>query len=117
MSKRLELHDETTGGVCTIRGKGFLDANTFELLADLFEAVFRGGCYRLIFDLRNVDHVSSAGAGVMLFAFHAARANGGNLVFLSPTSSVTKVLESLGLLTEFQIFDDWEEARRSVEER
>ena len=72
MPHGLELYDEMRAGVCTIRIRGYLDANTSDELDGMILSYFRQGCYKLIFDLEGVDFLSSSGAGVLMAAYKNA---------------------------------------------
>ncbi len=82
---------------------GYLDAHTFEQLEEAVAGNFALNKSRIVVDLGNVNYISSAGAGVFIWALSEAQGAGGNLVLLNPTPSVMEVLKLLGLDQVFQI--------------
>lgn len=100
-------------GCFYIEAQGFLDAHTYEDMDRLIQNIFARNCYRLIIKLERVDYISSAGAGVFVGAIGESQQNGGNLVFLSPSSNVREVFDLLGLSQIFLFADTLEQAVRS----
>ena len=91
------------GGVAMLSVQGFLDANTFEQFEEAIASVYTSGRYKVIVNLDGVSYISSAGAGVFIWARSEAQANGGDLVLLAPQDSVMEVLKLLGLDKLFMI--------------
>ena len=105
------IREEPLGnGIVLIRVTGFLDAHTFEELEDAINRKFSEGAYKLVVDLASVDYISSAGAGVFIWAHSESQENGGDVIVLNPTKNVTQVFELLGLTEVFRIASTREEA-------
>ncbi|MBP5232476.1 MAG: STAS domain-containing protein [Planctomycetes bacterium] len=99
------LPDEKT----MIKLRGFLDAHTFEQLDSAIQELFSQGKYRLVVDLKDVEYISSAGAGVFIGSLAIAQENGGNIIITQPTPNVQEVFDLLGLSQIFTIFETSEE--------
>jgi anti-sigma B factor antagonist len=84
-------------GIVLLLLTGYIDAHTFEMLEETIVQVFSNEQYQIIFDLRNLDYISSAGVGVIIAAAHQARLNHGQVVLLCPSQDVREVLEMLGV--------------------
>ena len=95
--------EKLEGGIVLIRASGFLDAHTFEEMEKVIEDLFRDRIFKIIVHLNGLDYISSAGAGVFIGALGTATSNGGNIVLLSPSSSVKEVFDLLGLSQIFPI--------------
>ena len=98
------------GKIGIIEVKGFLDAHTFDKLESEINELFEKGIYKIIVNMSGVPYISSAGAGVFIWALGQATENDGNVVILSPTENVLEVLELLGLTQIFTIAKDMKTA-------
>ena len=76
---------------------------TFEQLEESIQDTFGDGLYNIIVDLKNVEYISSAGAGVFIGALSESQENGGNIVLVGPTEGVMQVFDLLGLTQIFRI--------------
>lgn len=98
------------GGIVLLQVSGFLDAHTFEDLEDAIGRKFAEGAYKLVVDLTKVNYISSAGAGVFIWAHSESQENGGDVIVLNPTKGVMQVFELLGLTQVFTVAGTKEEA-------
>lgn len=101
--------------VCVLSLEGFLDAHTFEQLDTTISDLFEKGIYKVVADLKGVEYISSAGAGVFIGSLATAQESGGNIILLSPTPNVREVFDLLGLSQIFTILDNADEAMKAVE--
>jgi anti-anti-sigma factor len=108
---QLEVRSETADGVALYRIAGRIDALTGPDLQTAVASAIGGGSPRIIFDMREVTYISSAGLRVIvLSAKHAKAANGGFAVFgLQP--AVSEVFEVAGFRTIIPIVSSEAEAR------
>ena len=97
-------------GIVLMFLSGFLDAHTFEELEDAVGRKFTEGNYKLIVDMAKVDYISSAGAGVFIWAHTESQENGGDVIVLNPTKGVKQVFELLGLIHIFRVARTRDEA-------
>jgi anti-sigma B factor antagonist len=95
------ISEELNAGVAYFELQGYLDAHNFERLEGVFEKYFVDGVYRFAVDIRRVEYVSSAGAGVFIGAVGTCQDNGGNIVLVQPSQEVKEIFELLGV---YQIF-------------
>lgn len=93
--------EELSSGVAYFELQGYLDAHNFEKLEAVFEKYFADEVYRFIVDIRRLEYVSSAGAGVFIGAVGTCQDNGGNIVLVQPSQEVKEIFELLGV---YQIF-------------
>jgi anti-anti-sigma factor len=94
----LDVRQEIADGVALCRIAGKIDALTGPNLQAAAASAIDGGHPRIIFDMREVAYISSAGLRVVvLTAKHARAANGGLAVFgLQPAISEVFEITDLG---------------------
>jgi anti-anti-sigma factor len=110
----LEIRNEAAGGVTLYRIVGKIDALTSPDLQAAADSAISAGNPRIVFDLREVTYISSAGLRVIaMTAKHAKAANGGLAVFgLQP--AISEVFEIAGLRTVIPIASNEIEARSKL---
>ncbi len=97
------LEQETRGDVLVVRPVGRLDSASSPELEKLINEKLDAGTRRLVFDLADMDYVSSAGLRVILLAGKKLRASQGKLVLSGMRDMVREVFEMSGFLTLFQV--------------
>lgn len=98
---------------CVMTLAGFLDAHTFEQLDEAISDLFDRDVYKIVANLKGVEYISSAGAGVFIGSLTAAQESGGNIILVNPTPSVREVFELLGLTQIFEIMEDIDAALKA----
>jgi len=103
----LNIQSQMVGkDICILTLSGFLDAHTFERLDESIVNLFQQGVYKIIANLKGVEYISSAGAGVFIGSLATAQENSGDIVLVNPTPNVREVFDLLGLSQIFRIVDD-----------
>jgi anti-sigma B factor antagonist len=97
-------------GAAIVEVSGFLDAHTFEEMENTINNLFNESMFKVIVDLKGVDYISSAGAGVFIGAIGTAQENQGNIILMQPTPNVKEVFDLLGLSQLFLFADDVDSA-------
>ncbi|HLU49617.1 MAG TPA: STAS domain-containing protein [Planctomycetota bacterium] len=110
------LCEECQSGTVYVELQGYLDAHNFERLESFFEKYFAEGIHRFIADIRRVEYVSSAGAGVFIGAVGTCQDNGGNVVLVQPSQEVREIFELLGVYQIFPVAPSKERALEYFEE-
>jgi anti-sigma B factor antagonist len=110
----LDVSSETAGAVATYRIVGRIDAATSPKLESTVVSAIGGATPWIIYDMRDVNYMSSAGLrGVLLVAKQAKAARGGLAVFgLQP--AVHEVFESAGFDNIIPITADEAQARAAL---
>lgn len=106
----MTLDQQSRDGAEIIRIKGQLDSATAPELERVVLECLDGTCQRLVFDLGDMDYVSSAGLRVILLAGKKLRANHGQLVLAGLRDAVRDVFEMSGFLSLFRVTGNVEEA-------
>ena len=85
-----------------------MDAHTFDEFESTLIDLFDEGEYKIIVDMSEVPYISSAGAGVFIWAHSQATSNDGDIIIMKPSANVSEVLELLGLDQVFKIVNNLE---------
>ena len=93
---------------CTvIKADGRVDSYTAPQLEEVFKAVTDHGVYKIVFDMTDVNFMSSKGWWVLIETQKVCkRYNRGELVLSTVDERIRGSLDLVGMSTYFQIFDD-----------
>jgi len=100
---------EKTPGVFVITPFGGIDITTSPILEKKVDQLIESGAKTMVFDMRDVDYVSSAGIRVVLKAQKAMKKRDGKLMMVNFQPQVRKVFEIINALPAQQIFSSIEE--------
>ena len=112
----LEVRSEVANGVAIYRISGRLDAEaaTGQGLQSAVGSAIDGGNARIIFDMREVTLITSAGLRVVLVMAKQAAAAKGGLAIFGVKSAVDEVFEISGLKQFISVALDEAEARSKL---
>lgn len=96
-------------GIFTLSPVGSIDSNTYSILEKEVDAVLRMAPKAVIFDMKEVNYVSSAGIRVILKAEKALKLKGGDALMTNLQVQVKKVFEIVNALPPEQIFTSIQE--------
>jgi len=99
----MNLQQETRDDVLILRPMGRLDSSSSPELERTLSEHLDAGVKRLVFDLGDLDYISSAGLRVVLLAGKKLRATQGKLVLVGMRTTVKEVFEMSGFLTLFAV--------------
>ena len=95
----------------SVRAIGRADSVTAPQLADAFEAINEAGRFKIVFDMSEVDYISSAGLRVMINVQKTCkRWNRGEMVLADVPQKILGALELAGFVPLFKIYEDADEA-------
>jgi anti-anti-sigma factor len=103
-------------GTYTIRPEGSIDTNTFMILQNELDPILGKSPKVIIFDMKNVNYVSSAGVGVVLLAEQSLKANNGKVLMVNLQPQIKKVFEIVKALPDQQVFSSMDEMDRYLKE-
>jgi anti-anti-sigma factor len=113
MSLKIVQHENPP----TIALTGRLDTNTAPELDEVLNRVLAvPGVSRLVFDLGQLEYLSSAGIRCFIRARKAVEANGGKVAILNPQPSVRKVLDIVKAIPAGGVFRNTEELDAYLDE-
>jgi len=94
-----------------VKASGRIDSNTAPQLEEAFDTITEAERFRIVFDMSDVDFISSAGLRVLINEQKTCkRWNRGELVLASVPERVHDALELAGFVPLFRFSDDVVEA-------
>jgi anti-sigma B factor antagonist len=94
-----------------VKATGRIDSHTAPQLADAFTAINDAGRFKVVFDMSDVEYISSAGLRVMINAQKTCkRWNRGEVVLADVPVQIYGALELTGFVPLFSFFDEVTEA-------
>jgi anti-sigma B factor antagonist len=107
--------EEKEAGTYTVRPVGSIDSNTFDILGTQLEAIFEKSPKIIIFDMKDVSFVSSAGVGVILVAEQSLK-SGGKILLVNLQPQIKKVFDIVKALPDQQVFTSLTEMDKYLKE-
>ena len=110
----MDITSETDGDLVRFHLVGHVDTTTSDSVTQAVNAAMAAGGRRLIFDMRDVSYVSSAGLRVILIAARQARAVGGGAAVFALQPRVEKIFAVSGFDKVVPVATSGEEARERL---
>jgi anti-sigma B factor antagonist len=86
---------------------GRVDSNTGDSLMEAFEELNDDGVYKIVFDMTDVEFMSSKGWWVLIQTQKACRRyNRGEVVLANVPQKILDSLDLVGMTHYFKVFDD-----------
>lgn len=90
-----------------VKANGRVDSYTAPQLADAFNQITDNGRYKIVFDMSDLDFLSSAGLRVLINTQkNCKRYNRGELVLVKIPENIYAALDLAGFIPLFKIYDD-----------
>ncbi|NMC11806.1 MAG: STAS domain-containing protein [Chloroflexi bacterium] len=90
-----------------IKAAGRIDSNTAPQLAEALKSIIDAGRYKIIFDMKEVNFVSSKGWWVLIDTQkQCKRYKRGELVLVNIRNEIQESLKLIGMGSYFKIYDD-----------
>lgn len=105
---------EKVNDICVAALKGRLDVTTSAELDGAIGGLVSSGEKKVLFDLRELDYISSAGLRSLLSAAKKLKALDGKIALSSLNSNVAEVFKISGLSEFFDIFNSKDDAVASL---
>ena len=93
-------------GVLVFGIEGHFDASMASAVNERVHDVLEEPCEMVVFDLGNLDYISSAGLRVLLSAAKKMKSKGGKAALCSVNSGIQRVLDVSGFAKVIPIYDD-----------
>jgi anti-sigma B factor antagonist len=111
----MEVTTERFRRVSVVKARGRVDSSTAPKLAEAFTALTNDGQFRIVFDMSEVDFISSVGLRLLLDTQRTCRRLGrGQVVLATPAKQILKTLDLAGFNTLFDVYGTLLEAVGSV---
>lgn len=93
--------------VDVVKASGRIDSHTSPELKEAFDALLDNGRYKLVFDMSEVEFLSSSGVWVLLETQKRCRRRSrGDLVIASASEDIQRTLDLAGLMHFMKMYDD-----------
>jgi anti-sigma B factor antagonist len=94
-----------------VKATGRIDSNTAPQLGEAFNAIHKADRFKIVFDMSEVDFISSAGLRVLISTQKTCkRWNRGEIVLARVPQRIHETLDLAGFVPLFKFFDDPVEA-------
>jgi anti-anti-sigma factor len=110
----MEITEDRTADVLILSLSGKLDATTAKTFEDKILAEIEAGDRRLMIDLSQLAHVSSAGLRVILIAAKRLRSKDGKIALCSLQDHVQQVFDLSGFSSILSIYASREEGIKAL---
>jgi anti-sigma B factor antagonist len=110
----VEIETRNLGEVKLVKLKGRLTlGESVDRLRSTIDNLVAGGDTRFILDLAEVPMIDSSGIGLLVRSLMNLKQQGGALKLLNPTKFAIQTLKMIGLLNQFEVFQEQQEALTS----
>ena len=110
----MEIETRNLGEVKLIKLKGRLTlGESVDRLRSTIDDLIAGGDTQFILDLAEVPMIDSSGIGLLVRSLMKLKEQGGALKLLNPTKFAIQTLKMIGLLNQFEVFEEQQEALAS----
>jgi anti-sigma B factor antagonist len=110
----VEIETRNLGEVKLVKLKGRLTlGESVDRLRSTIDDLIAGGDTRFILDLAEVPMIDSSGIGLLVRSLMNLKQQGGALKLLNPTKFAVQTLKMIGLLNQFEVFEEQQEALAS----
>ena len=103
---------DRTGLFVTIFPVGSLDSNTYPILESHLAELGKSSPRALVFDLKGLTYISSAGVRVFVSTKKAMKAADGEMILTNVPPQIRKVFEIIQALPSLNVFENVEELDR-----
>ena len=107
---------ERGAGLYLVECAGSIDATTHTILGSEIDQILAKSPDRIIFDMKDVGYISSAGISVILKAEQTLSAKGGSALMIHLQPQIRKVFDIVQALPSQQIFSSVDELDRYLKE-
>lgn len=110
---KLAFAKKDEGGIAVVAIGGEIDTGVAPQLETELRAVLAAGTARLVGDLSALEHVTSAGIGVLIAVKNEAKAKGGDFVLCGVSEKILKVFALLNLTKLIKVLPTVAEAKKA----
>ena len=96
-------------GVFVISPVGSIDSDTYSILEDRADLILESSPSEIVFDMKSVDYMSSAGIRVILKVGKVLKKNEGKIILVHLQPQVRKVFDIIKALPTMTVFTSVEE--------
>lgn len=112
----MDIKEEKQNNIVIITVSGMLDASNYLELDSFVQGKFYEGIRSFIFNLPEMEYMSSAGVRVFIKTYRLLSSDNGSMAFSSLQPFVLEIFDISGLMSKFQVFPDTDSALRALSE-
>ncbi len=102
----MQITETNMGDVTVLAFSGKLDTHTSQDAQDRVTALLDSGAIKVLFDLKELNYISSIGFRVLLMAAKQLQRDGGAMRICNITGNVKEVFDISGFAAIFDIYDN-----------
>lgn len=111
----LQITERSVNGIVVLQLDGHLVFDEGDqILRDRVRSLVAAGARLLLLDLHGLSYIDSGGMGALVELYLHVTRRGGRLTLLCPSRCANRVMHNTHLSTVFEIFQDEEQALRSL---
>src|SRR5690606_29200709 len=110
----MKIEREINGDVAVLGMRGEFDSFVVNSFLEEVESLAANGIRSIVLDMRMVKFIMSTAIGAIVKSRKMMKEFGGDLVIAQPSGFVRDVLDSLGLTKVIQVFDENQDAVKSL---
>jgi len=110
----MKIEREINGDVAVLSMRGEFDSFVVNSFLEEVESLAANGIRSIVLDMRLVKFIMSTAIGAIVKSRKMMKEFGGDLVIAQPSGFVRDVLDSLGLTKVLQVFDENQDAVKSL---
>ena len=107
----IQIKEDRGAVICAI--EGHLEASMVNAVNERLHDILEGDCTNVIFDLKNLDYVASAGLRLFLYTAKKLKAKNGRLLLASVQRGVQRNVDVSGLSQLLPSYEDTETALKA----
>jgi anti-sigma B factor antagonist len=104
------LETRTNGDVTIVDLEGRLDVQKSMEIEQSINELINSGARKMVFNLKDVEYLSSSGLRIFIAAIRNLKKNDGSLKLANMTDSVKKIFKVVELIDLFEIYPTVEDA-------
>ncbi|MCY4645011.1 MAG: STAS domain-containing protein [Bacteriovoracales bacterium] len=117
MTTQVKIGTETTedGSTTIFSLGGHLDATMVNMANEKIQEILDGPSSHILFDLKDLNYISSAGLRILVYAAKKMKAKNGGIALCSVSDNICKVLEISGMDKFLPMFEDRQKAIEAIQ--
>jgi len=102
--------------VYTVELEGSLDTETYIQLEDELKEILSESTKAIVFDMKGVSYISSAGIGVVMSTKKTLTSRGASFAMTNLQPQITKVFDAMKVLSAIDVLDDMTEVDQYIDQ-
>lgn len=109
----MDIKTEKRNNILIISLTGLLDSSNYMTLDEKIQTFIKDGAHYIIFNLENLEYLSSSGIRVFIKTHNSLKPTGGSMAFSGLKPFVLEIFDIAGISSGFKIYQDIDTAYKS----